>query len=49
MAGREYVDLIRPEPWIEDTYNLLLSSEDAQLSSEDYTMQYFCREVGMLF
>jgi hypothetical protein len=32
---------IHPEPWIGDVYNLLLSSEDAQLSSEDYTMQYF--------
>ena len=32
---------IRPEPWVEDIYNLLLGSEDAQLSSEDYTMQYF--------
>jgi hypothetical protein len=32
---------IRPEPRIGDVYNLLLSSEDAKLSMEDYTMQYF--------
>ena len=32
---------IRPEPWIREVYNHLVNLNSQQLSSEDYTVQYF--------